>query len=254
MGLNRSTFYYRKHGKDHAALKVRLRELALTRIRFGYLRLTVLLRREGWGVGKKLVYRLYREMGLSMRSKARRRLASESRIEMPAAETPNERWSMDFVTARLENGRYFRTLTMVDQYTRECLVLEPALSMTGMKVVMSLDRIVADRGAPRSIRVDNGPEFQSRAMDGWAYRNKVHLDFIRPGKPVENGLIESFNGRLRDECLNVNLFWTIEEAREKLTEWQADYNEVRPHGSLGQLTPREYAKRAMKQGAKTLSE
>jgi putative transposase len=247
MGISRSVFYYRSRAPDHSALKIRLRELALTRIRFGYLRLTVMLRREGWGVGKKLVYRLYRELGLSMRAKQRRRLASQSRVEMPAAERSNEAWSMDFVTARLENGRYFRTLTLVDQYTRECLALDPAFSMTGAKVAACLDRVVAKQGAPQSIRVDNGTEFQSRAMDGWAYRNRVKLDFIRPGKPVENGLIESFNGRLRDECLNVHLFWTIEDAQEKLVAWQIDYNEVRPHGSLGQLTPREYAEQARKQ-------
>ncbi len=226
---------------------MRLKDLALTRVRFGYLRLTVLLRREGWAVGKKLVYRLYRELDLSMRAKKRRRLASQSRILLPAADAPNERWSMDFVTARLENGRYFRVLTLVDQYTRECLALEPAFSMNGVKVAACLDSVVADRGRPKSIRVDNGAEFQSRAMDGWAYRHGVQLDFIRPGKPVENGLIESFNGRLRDECLNVHLFWTIEDAKEKLVAWQVDYNQNRPHGSLGQLTPNEYAERARKQ-------
>lgn len=252
MGVYRSTFYYRSRKRDHSALKIRLKELAMTRIRFGYIRLTVLLRREGWGVGKKLVYRLYRELGLSMRTKKRRRLASESRIELPEAQQANERWSMDFMTARLENGRYFRILTVVDQYTRECLVVEPAFSMSGAKVAECLNRVVAERGRPRSIRVDNGTEFQSRAMDGWAYRNGVQMDFIRPGRPVENGLIESFNGRLRDECLNVHLFWTIGDAREKLAAWQVDYNEARPHGALGQLTPREYAEKARKQGTNTV--
>ena len=167
---------------------MRLKELALARVRFGYLRLTVLLRREGWTAGKKLVCRLYREMDLSMRTKKRRRLASRSRILLPAAEAPNERWSMDFVTSRLENGRCFRVLTLVDQYTRECLALEPAFSMTGVKVAACLDAVAVDRGLPKSIRVDNGTEFQSRAMDAWAYHNGVQLDFIRPGKPVENCL------------------------------------------------------------------
>jgi len=138
-GVSRSTFYYRSRAKDRGALKMRLKDLALTRVRFGYLRLTVLLRREGWAVGKKLVYRLYRELDLSMRAKKRRRLASQSRILLPAADAPNERWSMDFVTARLENGRYFRVLTLVDQYTRECLALEPAFSMNGVKVAACLD-------------------------------------------------------------------------------------------------------------------
>ena len=235
-------------------MKLRLKELALARIRFGYLRLTVLLRREGWPVGKKLVYRLYHELGLSMRTKKRRRLVSQSRMELPAAEAPNERWSMDFVTCRMENGRYFRVLTLVDQYTRECLALVPAFSMTGVKVASCLNAVIADRGVPQSIRVDNGTEFQSRAMDSWAYTNRVQLDFIRPGKPEENGLIESFNGRLRDECLNVHLFWTIEDARGKLTTWLVDYNHERPHGSLGQLTPCEFAEQARKHGTKRVFE
>lgn len=252
--MQRSTFYYRSHAKYHDALKHRLKELALARIRFGYLRLTVLLRREGWPVGKKLVYRLYHEMGLSMRTKKRRRLVSQSRMELPPAEAPNERWSMDFVTCRMENGRYFTVLTLVDQYTRECLALAPAFSMTGVKVAACLDTVVADRGAPQSIRVDNGTEFQSRAMDGWAYTNHVQLDFIRPGKPVENGLIESFNGGLRDECLNVHLFWTIDDAREKLKTWMVDYNHERPHGSLGQLTPHEFAEQAGKHRTKRVLE
>ncbi len=247
MGIRRSTFYYRSHARDHGALKVRLKELALTRIRFGYIRLTVLLRREGWAVGKKLVYRLYHEMGLSMRKKRHRRIASESRVPLPAAEAPNERWSMDFMSCRLENGRYFRILTLVDQYTRECLALDFAFSMTGVRVAESLERIVSERGVPRSIRVDNGTEFQSRAMDCWAYRNGVQLDFIRPGKPTENGLIESFNGRLRDECLNVHLFWTMEQVGGILSTWRDDYNRVRPHGALDHLTPWEYAKQAGKQ-------
>jgi putative transposase len=209
--MNRATFYYRSHAKDRSALKMRLRDLAMSRVRFGYLRLTVMLKREGWEVGKKLVYRLYRELGLQMRTKKRRKLASEQRGAVEKAERANQRWSMDFITDRLENGRYFRTLTVVDQYTRECPVLEPAQSLRAAKVVVdALDKVAAARGYPKSITVDNGSEFCSRVMDAWAYRHGVKLDFIRPGKPVENGHIESFNGRLRDECLNVELFWSIE--------------------------------------------
>ena len=246
MLLGRTSYYYRSHARDHSALKMRLNELALTRIRFGYLRLTILLRREGWAVGKKLVYRLYGELGLTMRRKRHRRIASATRSPLPAAAVPNERWSMDFMSHRLENGRYFRVLTWVDQYTRECLTLEAAPSITGARLAEYLDHVVVRRGVPRSIRVDNGTEFQSRAMDAWAYRNGVQLDFIRPGKPTENGLIESFKGRLRDECLNIHLFWTLEEARSRLHTWRDDYNRVRPHGALGQLTPWEYAERAVK--------
>ncbi|OPL18336.1 MAG: hypothetical protein AVO35_05690 [Candidatus Aegiribacteria sp. MLS_C] len=146
---------------------------------------------------------------------------------------------MDFVTERFENGRYFRILTVMD--TRECLALEPGISMTGKKVAHCLDGVVIGRGSPESITMDNGTEFQSGAMDAWAYQNDVRLDFIHPGKPIENGLIESFNGRLWDECLNVHLFWSMEDARAKLEEWRLDYNTARPHSALGQLTPEEYS-------------
>ena len=213
----------------------------MTRVRFGYLRLTVMLKREGWEVGKKLVYRLYRELGLQMRTRKRKKLASAQRGPVEVDERANQRWSMDFVTDRLENGRYFRTLTVVDQCTRECPVLEPAQSLTAAKVVHALDRVAAQRGYPESITVDNGSEFSSRVMDAWAYRHGVKLDFIRPGKPVENGYIESFYGRLRDECLNVELFWSIEDAREKLEKWRLDYNHQRPHSSFANLPPAAFA-------------
>ncbi len=242
LDLERSVYYYRSRRRQYTALRLRLRELALSRVRYGYIRLMVLLRREGWQVGKKLVYRLYTEMGLTLKSKRGRKLARRGRISKPpVADAPNQRWCMDFVTERFENGRYFRILTVMDQYTRECLALEPGISMTGTKVAHCLDGIVISRGSPESITMDNGTEFQSRVMDAWAYQNDVRLDFIRPGKPVENGLIESFNGRLRDECLNVHLFWSMEDARTKLEEWRLDYNTVRPHSALGQLTPEEYS-------------
>jgi putative transposase len=244
MQMNRATFYYRSRAKDRSALKMRLRDLAMTRVRFGYLRLTVLLRREGWPVGKKLVYRLYQELGLQMRTRKRKKLASAQRGPVESATVANERWSMDFITDRLEDGRYFRTLTVVDQYTRECVALEPALSLTAAKVVDVLDRAVVERRYPRSITVDNGSEFCSRIMDGWAYEHGVKLDFIRPGKPVENGYIESFNGRLRDECLNTELFWSIEDARAKLANWRLDYNFQRPHSALANLAPAVFASQA----------
>ncbi len=239
--MNRATLYYRSRAKDRSALRMRLRDLAMSRVRFGYLRLTVMLKREGWAVGKKLVYRLYRELGLQMRTKRRRKLASEQRGPVQRAVRANQRWSMDFITDRLENGRYIRTLTVVDQYTRECPVLEAAHSLTAAKVVDALDSVAAKRGYPESITVDNGSEFCSRVMDAWAYRHGVKLDFIRPGKPVENGYIESFNGRLRDECLNVELFWSVEDARAKLEKWRVDYNVHRPHSSLANLPPAAFA-------------
>jgi len=254
MGTPRASFYYRSCAPDRSALKMRLKDLAMTRIRFGYIRLTALLKREGWPIGKKLVYRLYREMGLAMRSRKRRKMASQSRAPLPAAEALNERWSMDFVTERMESGRYFRVLTIVDQFSRECPLLEPAFSLSGAKVAECLDRVMRERGLPKSITVDNGTEFYSRAMDAWAYRNKVQLDFIRPGKPTENGFIESFNGRLRDECLNVHLFWSMEDAKEKLKCWREDYNTCRPHGSLANLPPAEFAARAVNEGKNRTAE
>jgi putative transposase len=220
---------------------MRLRELAASRVRFGYRRLTVLLRREGWAVNAKRIYRLYTEDGLAVRTKLRRKIARRQRVPLQRATRPHERLSMDFVSNRLLDGRWFRVLTVVDQFTRECLVLLVDSSLTGTRVAQTLSEIVAERGAPISITVDNGTEFQSKAMDLWAYQHGVQLDFIRPGRPVENGYIESFNGRLRDECLNVQVFLNLADTREKLEHWRQDYNQVRPHSSLGDSAPEEFA-------------
>jgi putative transposase len=157
---------------------------------------------------------------------------------------PNQKWSMDFVAQRLPNGRWIRVLTVVDQFTRECLTLFADNALSGEKVAIALDKIVVLRGAPGSITVDNGTEFASKAMDLWAYKNGVHLDFIRPGKPVENvenGYIESFNGKLCDECLNVEIFFNVADARRKLNLWRRDYNHHRPHSALADRTPAEFA-------------
>jgi putative transposase len=221
---------------------MRLRELAITRIRFGYLRLHELLRREGWMVNHKRVYRLYCLLGLQVRIRRKTKRASHVRVPLGVPETPNEHWSMDFVSDMLDNGRRFRALTIVDNFSRECPAVEADFSLTARKVILCLDGIKATRGLPKAIRVDNGSEFYSREMDSWAYRNGVQLDFIRPGKPVENAFIESFNGRLRDECLNANLFFSIEDARTKLEAWRVDYNTQRPHSSIGNLAPEEYAR------------
>jgi putative transposase len=219
------------------ALRQRLRELAAVRVRFGYRRLTVLLKREGWPVNAKRIYRLYGDEGLTVRTKPRKRLASRPRVPMPAATRPNERWSMDFVSARLADGRWFRTLTVLDLYTRESLALVADRSLTGVKVATALNHVLRRRSAPQAITVDNGGEFVSRAMDAWAYAHDVRLDFIRPGKPVENAFIESFNGRLRDECLNAHIFASTIEAQRILDAWREDYNHVRPHSALQDRTP-----------------
>lgn len=218
----------------------------MVRVRYGYRRITVLLKREGWVANHKLVYRLYREQGLAVRTKKRRKIASGQRRSRGQPGAPNELWSMDLVMDRLEDGRPFRVLTVIDVYTRECVRLMAARSMSGGKVAAALEEAGHQRGAlPAAIRVDNGTEFCSKALDHWAYSRRVGLEFIRPGKPVENGFIESFNGRLRDEFLNTELFFTVDDAQMKLEEWREDYNFVRPHGALANLPPAEFAKRAV---------
>ena len=239
--VNRATLQYVHHRDPQDALRVRLRELAGSRVRYGYRRLTVLLKREGWEVNAKRIYRIYTEEGLIVRTQKRKERAQRQRIAQGSALRPNQKWSMDFVLQRLPDGRWIRVLTVVDQFTRECLCLHADTSLSGEKVAAALDKVVALRGAPESITVDNGTEFASKAMDLWAYANGVHLDFIRPGRPVENGYIESFNGKLRDEFLNVEVLFTVADARRKLHGWRRDYNHHRPHSALADRTPAEFA-------------
>src|SRR5215813_2238591 len=234
-----------KRRDPQTELRVRLRDLASTRIRYGYRRLTVLLRREGWHVNTKRVYRLYREEGLELRIKRRAKRAAQARIRLTEARYANQRWSMDFVSDRLVDGRWFRILTVVDQYTRECLCAHADRSQSGEKVAEQLERVMALRGAPETITSDNGSEFAGQAMDYWAHQSGVKLDFIRPGKPVENSYIESFNGRLRDECVNVEVFLDLADAQSKIERWRCDYNQQRPHSALADRTPQEYASAAM---------
>jgi putative transposase len=196
----------------------------------------------------KRIYRLYTEEGLTVRTKHRSKAAGRARVPQAGATTPNQRWSMDFMSEQVADGRWFRILTVVDQYTRECLCLFADQSLTEEKVAQALEPVVRQRGAPRSITVDNGSEFASRVMDAWAYRHGIQLDFIRPGKPVENGFIESFNGRLRDECLNVEVFFTLDDVREKLAQWQAAYNLLRPHSALRDQAPAIFAGDWMRTG------
>jgi len=242
--LRRSTWYRRSHARDQTPLRMRIRELALARPRFGYLRIHVLLRREGWAINHKRVHRLYLLEGLQVRMRVRRRKRlSLHRGPVPQPTTANQHWSMDFVHDQLLDGRRFRVLTVIDQWSRESLSVEPGFVLTGASVAAALDAVARRRPLPKAITVDHGTEFTSRALDAWAWQRGVQLDFIRPGKPVENGLCESFNGRLRDECLNVTEFTSLDHARATLTAWQDDYNHRRPHGSLGHLTPSEFAQR-----------
>ena len=221
---------------------MRIREIARVRVSYGYKRIHTLLAREGWEINHKRVHRIYKEEGLMLRRRSPRRNVSAKRREEPVrASTVNESWSMDFMSDQLFDGRRIRVLTLVDNYSRESLALEVAPRFRGEDVARVLEEVVSQRGAPRSIRVDNGPEFTSKALDLWAYANEVELDFSRPGKPTDNALIESFNGSFRHECLNQEWFLSLEDARHKAGAWQMDYNEVRPHSSLGNLAPREYA-------------
>ena len=245
MRIKRWSNRYPSRRDPQTELRVRLRDLASVRIRYGYRRLTVLLRREGWRVNTKRVYRLYREEGLQVRAKKRSKRAAQARITLPEASFANQRWSMDFVSDRLVDGRWFRILTVVDQYTRECLCAYADRSQTGEKVSEQLERVIARRGAPESITSDNGSEFAGQAMDYWAHQTGVQLDFIRPGRPVENSYIESFNGRLRDECLNVEVFLNLADAQSKIERWKRDYNQQRPHSALADRTPDEFARETM---------
>jgi putative transposase len=239
--FSRAGFYRKSRARDQSALRLRIREIAHARPRFGYQRIHVMLRREGWAVNKKRVRRLYRLEGLQLRTRIRRRKhMCLHRGPVPAPSAPHERWSMDFVHDQLFDGRPFRILTVVDQLSRESPLIEVGFAMSGQRVAEALDACISGAPTPISITVDHGTEFTSRALEDWAWRRGVKLDFIRPGKPMENGHIESFNGRLRDECLNVVQFMSLDDARAKIEAWRVDYNHRRPHSSLGHLTPSEF--------------
>lgn len=239
--VSRATVRYEARGSKDESVRQRLRELAALRKRFGYRRLGLLLRREGLVVNHKRVYRLYREEGLSLRRRKRKRLTSEGRGPGELANGPNEVWSLDFVSDCTARGRRLKLLTVVDTFTRESLTIEVDTSISGERIARVLDRVIAERGAqPEELVMDNGPEMTSRALDQWAYERGVRLRFIAPGKPVQNAFIESFNGRLRDECLNLNWFWNVTDARHVVEEWRRDYNQARPHSALHGLTPEEY--------------
>jgi putative transposase len=228
----RSSQRYRSRKDPQLALRGKLKELASTHVRYGYRRLTVLLRRQGWKVNAKRIYRLYTEEGLIVRTKQRKKIARRQRGMVPAAIQPGQRWSMDFISDKLADGRGFRILTVVDQFSRECVLLAADRSMSGAKVAEALQRVIEGEGAaPESITCDNGSEFAGRVLEAWAIEHGVQLVFIRPGRPVENGFIESFNGRLRDEFLNVEWLATLEEARRKLAAWHHHYNHQRPHSA-----------------------
>ena len=237
--LQRSVYYYRHRRDPQTELRLRLKDLAAARVRYGYERLHTLLVREGWQINLKRVYRLYHEEGLSLRLKTKKKRISERRVPLSRPAAPNECWSMDFVHDRLADGRPFRLLTLVDNFSRVSPAIECDFSFNGQRVVAVLERL-KESGLPQTIKVDNGSEFISKALDAWAHRHGVKLEFSRPGKPTDNAFIESFNGRLRQECLNQNWFLSLADARETIENWRQDYNEYRPHSSLDQQTPSEF--------------
>ena len=243
MMLQRATWYYRSRKDEQAALRMRIKDIAAARVRYGYMRIHVLLRREGWQINHKRTYRIYCEEGLHLRAKRpRKRVAASPRVGRAEITGLNECWSMDFVSDTLFDGRRYGALTIVDNFSRECLGIKADQSIKGHHVVALLERICFYRGSPKTIRVDNGPEFISKALDKWAYENGVTLDFSRPGKPTDNAFVESFNGSFRDECLNVNWFQSLNDAKAKIACWRKEYNEFRPHSSLDNLTPRDFAR------------
>jgi putative transposase len=240
VGLNRSSMNYLPRRPDDSILRQRLRELAAERRRFGYRRLGWLLAREGHAMNRKKLYRLYREEKLMVRRRGRRKRAVGTRAPLALPVAVNRRWSLDFVSDALGDGRRFRILCVVDNFSRECLAAVVDTSLGGVRVVRELERLVNERGTPEVIVSDNGTELTSCAVLRWA-TGRLDWHYIEPGKPVQNAFIESFNSRLRDECLNEHVFLTLAEARETIEAWRHDYNHLRPHSSLGALTPTEFA-------------
>ena len=240
-GATRSSVRYHARRAEARHLRERLRELASERPRFGYRRLHVLLGREGLAANHKLVWLVYREEGLVVRRRRRKRVASVQREPMPIPSRIDELWALDFVADRLVNGRAFRVLTIVDVLTKECVAIEVDTSLSGARVARVLERLARQGRKPAAIVLDNGPELTSKALDAFAYANGVRLRFIEPGRPVQNAFIESFNGKLRDECLSVHWFASLREAQIVIEAWRRDYNDVRPHSSLRWQTPAAFA-------------
>ena len=241
VGLSRMTARRVVRRREDGRLRERLVTLAGERRRFGYRMLHALLRREGWPVNHKRVERLYRQERLKLRRRTKKRVPMEPRVGAWCPVAANQRWSLDFTEDALASGRKFRTANLKDDCTRECPAIEVDLSLPAFRVVAMLERAGAERGFPETLVVDNGPELRGRALEEWAWKRGVKLFFIDPGKPVQNAYIESFNGRFREECLNLHWFTGLAEARRIIEAWRVDYNEQRPHSSLDYRTPAEFA-------------
>jgi putative transposase len=240
LGVWRSSCRYREKPDRNETLREQLIELAHQRPRFGYRRLGVLLSREGQCVNHKRLFRVYREVGLSVKRTRRKKLVRAG-ISQPVLMAPNEEWSLDFVSDGLASGRSMRVLTVVDNFTRECLALEVDTSFASERVTRVLDTVIDRRGRPKALRMDNGPELTSRHFLAWCMDRNITANYIQPGKPVQNSHVESFNGRFRDECLNASWFRNLFEARRRIANWREDYNSARPHSGLAYRTPDEFA-------------
>ena len=252
LGVDRSSYRYEPQPDRNAVLRQELLALARQKPRYGYRRLGVLLGRRGHRVNHKRLYRIYCAEHLAVRRLRRKRLARPA-VPVALLSRANQEWSMDFVMDGLATGRAVRLLTMVDNYTRECLAIEVDSCLSSQRVTRVLEWVREQRGAPETIRCDNGPEFTSRHFLAWCEERRIGLVHIQPGRPMQNGHVESFNGRLRDECLNANWFTTLTDARQKIEAWRQDYNEQRPHSSLGYRTPREFAAIQESRGRESLN-
>lgn len=244
VGISVSGFRYKSRRKDDPEVRARMKELAARKRRWGYRTICARIRLEGSLVNHKRLYRMYSEEGLTLRRKRHRKRKAGARMTyLPPVTRPNERWAMDFVSDSIAGGRRFRVLSIVDHFTRECPWLEVDTSLPSARVIRVLEQLIEVRGKPEMIVVDNGPEFISIAMDRWAFLQGIVLHFIEPGKPMQNGHVESFNGTLRDDCLNENWFLNIDEARDVIERWKEEYNEFRPHSSIGNIPPALFADR-----------
>jgi putative transposase len=252
-GFSRSSMRYRSVRGGQNELRARIREIAGERVRWGYRRIHVLLRREGWMLNRKRVQRIYREENLGVRRKGRRRRSEAPRPVRTELGHVNERWSLDFVSDTLSSGRRFRALTVIDEYSRECPAIEVAYSIPAERVIQGLERLRETRSLPEVIITDDGLEFRSQAFDAWAYPRGVKLEYIQPGTPVRNSFIESLNGSLRDECLNQHWFTSLRDASHTIEAWRENYNRVRPHSSLGNLTPSELAEGVHREALSSLT-
>jgi putative transposase len=239
--LDRNTLRYRLRRHEDEALRTRIREIAESKRRYGCPRIYVRLRREGWRVNHKKVERIYyRDEGLSLRRRRRKKLAAVPRVALPRPTQSGRCYALDFVHDRLVTGRRYKCLTMTDPCSKEVPVIEVDVSISGVRVCRILDRLFLTRPLPETLILDNGPEFAGTALDAWATQRGVHLHFIQPGKPVQNAFIESFNGKFRDECLNEHWFTTLQEAQLVIEAWRREYNEERTHSAIGDVTPQEF--------------